>query len=267
MKEEMIPIFCKFGGAIRRMITGGAMLGLAMTGLGQDPGPLAIGLSAVDITPDYPVRLNGFGVRWAESEGVTQRIWAKAFAFQDAEKGPLILITTDNLCVPDQITQEIALRLEKTGLKRERLTITATHTHSAPMLKNTCPTIFGVPIPAAHEENIDRYTRDFTDKLEKAALAALQTAMPDKAMMNRLGQIEQGGVFYLAEIGGCEELFEAHERRATTRCFTNFRGGLVDVDAVIEALWAGQIGAAALDVLDLVTRESLQTTLKRLRAV
>jgi len=174
----MIPIFCKFGGAIRRMITGGAMLGLAMTGLGQDPGPLAIGLSAVDITPDYPVRLSGFGVRRAESEGVTQRIWAKAFAFQDAVKGPLILITTDNLCVPDQITQEIARRLEKSGLKRERLTITATHTHSAPMLKNTCPTIFGVPIPAAHQENIDRYTRDFTDKLEKVALAALKDVAP-----------------------------------------------------------------------------------------
>jgi hypothetical protein len=117
-------------------------------------------------------------VRRAESEGVTQRIWAKAFAFQDAEKGPLILITTDNLCVPDQIPQEIAQRLEQNGLKRERLTITATHTHSAPLLKNICGTIFGVPIPAAHEENIDRYTRDFTDKLEQAALAALKNVAP-----------------------------------------------------------------------------------------
>jgi hypothetical protein len=39
-----------------------------------------VGLSAVDITPDYPVRLSGFGFRRTESEGVTQRIWAKAIA-------------------------------------------------------------------------------------------------------------------------------------------------------------------------------------------
>ena len=40
-----------------------------------------VGVAAVDITPDYPVRLSGFGFRRTESEGVTQRIWAKAIAF------------------------------------------------------------------------------------------------------------------------------------------------------------------------------------------
>ena len=34
-----------------------------------------VGAAAVDITPDYPVRLSGFGFRRAESEGVTQKIW------------------------------------------------------------------------------------------------------------------------------------------------------------------------------------------------
>ena len=51
----------------------------------------------------------------------------------------------------------------------ERLTITATHTHTAPMLKNVCPTIFGVPIPEGHQANIDRYTEEFTDHLEAVA--------------------------------------------------------------------------------------------------
>jgi len=80
--------------------------------------PLSVGVAQVDITPDYPIRLNGFGGRRTESEGVTRKIWAKALAFGDAQLGPAVIITTDNLGVTDEITQVIAERLAaKTGLK------------------------------------------------------------------------------------------------------------------------------------------------------
>src|SRR5262245_43584961 len=62
--------------------------------------PVPVGVAQVDITPDYLVRLSGFGFRRDESEGVTQRIWAKALAFGDDREGPAVLITTDNLGVP-----------------------------------------------------------------------------------------------------------------------------------------------------------------------
>ena len=39
-----------------------------------------VGVAVVDITPDYPIRLNGFGFRRKESEGVSQRIYARALA-------------------------------------------------------------------------------------------------------------------------------------------------------------------------------------------
>jgi len=125
---------------------------------------MLVGIARIDITPDYPVRLNGFGFRRAESEGMTQKIWAKALVFADEKEGPAILIATDNLCVPDEITKEVASRLKsKLKLKPERLTITATHTHTAPMLKNVAPTLFGTNIPPEHQANIDRYTREFDD--------------------------------------------------------------------------------------------------------
>src|SRR5690349_2921310 len=66
---------------------------------------LAVGVAQVDITPDYPIRLSGFGFRRTESEGVTGRVWAKALAFPDKKEGPAILIAVDNLCVPDEITR------------------------------------------------------------------------------------------------------------------------------------------------------------------
>src|SRR4051812_35259849 len=83
-----------------------------------------VGVAQIDVTPDYPIRLSGFGGRRTESEGVTLRIWAKAVAFADEQLGPAILIAADNLCVPDAVTREVARRLSpKVGLRPERLTI------------------------------------------------------------------------------------------------------------------------------------------------
>jgi putative membrane-bound dehydrogenase-like protein len=136
-----------------------------------------VGVARVDITPAYPVRLSGFGFRRAESEGVTQRVWAKALAIDDGE--PAVLITVDNLGIPAYLADEVAKRLgKKVGLKRERLAITATHTHTAPMLQGVAPTLFGQPIPKEHQAHINRYTRELTDRLEQVALDALADRRP-----------------------------------------------------------------------------------------
>src|SRR4051812_31590813 len=73
--------------------------------------PLQIGVAQIDVTPDYPIRLNGFAKRKTESDGTSGRIWVKALAFADAKEGPAILITTDNLGVPASIVAEVAARL------------------------------------------------------------------------------------------------------------------------------------------------------------
>jgi putative membrane-bound dehydrogenase-like protein len=141
------------------------------------PATYRAGIAKVDITPSYPIRLSGFGFRRAESEGVTQRIWAKALALDDGE--PAVLIAVDNLGIPAYMVDEVGRRLaKKSGLKRERLAITATHTHTAPMLTKVAPTLFGRPIPKAHKQHIDRYTAELTDKLEQVALAALANRRP-----------------------------------------------------------------------------------------
>jgi putative membrane-bound dehydrogenase-like protein len=140
-----------------------------------------VGVAQIDITPDYPVRLSGFGFRRAESEGVTQRIWSKALAIEDKSSKPVVLITVDNCGVPAHLVNELASRLEKkAGLPRDHLSVTATHTHTAPMLKGMLATLFGMPIPKEHQERIDRYTAEFTDKLEQVALAALADRKPSQ---------------------------------------------------------------------------------------
>lgn len=141
--------------------------------------PIDVGAAAVDITPDYPIRLSGFGFRRTESEGVTQRIWVKALAIGSDEQGPAVLLAVDNVGVPGWMVEEVAGRLKrKCGLLRERFAVTFTHTHTAPMLKGVLPTLFGQPIPPEHQQHIDRYSQELTDKLEQASLAALKDRRP-----------------------------------------------------------------------------------------
>ena len=139
----------------------------------------SVGVAAVDITPDYPVRLNGFGFRRAESEGVTQRIWAKALAIGSDKQRPLVLVTMDNLGVRLTMVDEVARRLkERAGIDRERLAVTFTHTHTAPKVGGACETIMGWPVPPEHQRNIDRYTEELTNALEEVSLAALADRKP-----------------------------------------------------------------------------------------
>src|SRR5947207_15304994 len=84
----------------------------ATTVCAQDALPWSVGVAKVDITPAYPVRLSGFAGRRTESEGVTQRIWAKALAIQGKGQPPAVLITVDNLGVPAYMVEEVARRLQ-----------------------------------------------------------------------------------------------------------------------------------------------------------
>ncbi len=139
-----------------------------------------VGVAVVDITPGFPIRLMGYASRQTESQGVESRLKARAIAIgADDGDGPAILVAIDNCAIVRQITEEVAARLKKkVGVKRERFVICATHTHCGPALDNNLPFIFGKPLPADQAEHIARYTRELTDAIEKAALAALADRKP-----------------------------------------------------------------------------------------
>ncbi|HEX3599694.1 MAG TPA: neutral/alkaline non-lysosomal ceramidase N-terminal domain-containing protein, partial [Lacipirellulaceae bacterium] len=145
-----------------------------------EPTEYEVGLAKVDITPDTPIRLSGFASRLTESVGVREHIFARAMAVRTAADGePAVLVTVDSLCIPAYIRDEIAHRLKsKKNIANERLAICSTHCHTTPMVSNALMTLFGRPIPPEHIEHIDRYTKELIDKIEQAALAALDDLKP-----------------------------------------------------------------------------------------
>ena len=115
-------------------------------------------MAVVDITPDYPIRLSGFGFRRKESEGVWQRIHARALAVSQGDKPPLVLVTLDSLGVRTSMVDEVGQRLKQShNLPRRNLAVTFTLSHCAPKVNGASNNIFCSAIPVDHQKHIDRY--------------------------------------------------------------------------------------------------------------
>ena len=138
---------------------------------------VSVGVSEVDVTPDYAVRLSGYGARREETSKVESPLYARALAI-GAER-PVLLLALDNCGVTEAFTESVARELaRKAGVSRERLALCYTHTHNAPMLTGAAPMLFGTDIPAAHQDHIDRYTDEVKERLVEVGLQALSDRRP-----------------------------------------------------------------------------------------
>ncbi|HEX4414859.1 MAG TPA: neutral/alkaline non-lysosomal ceramidase N-terminal domain-containing protein, partial [Lacipirellulaceae bacterium] len=146
----------------------------------SNPAQYDVGLARVDVTPETPIRLSGFASRLTESTGVREHIFARAMAIQTADVNePVIVVAVDSLCIPAAIRDEVAHRLKaKKNVANERVAICSTHCHTAPMVSNALPTLFGQPVPPDQQQRIDDYTKQLIDKIEQSALDALSDMKP-----------------------------------------------------------------------------------------
>ena len=148
-----------------------------------------IGAAAIDVTPDGPVRLRGYAGRVTESEGIVQGLWAKALVIKSPQRPPTLLITLDNCLIPAYLRRELAERmLKRFGLHPDRFAITATHTHSGPMLSGMSETLYCHPLPKEHRQSIERYTAELIEKLEQVAIRAFNDQQPSQ-LFRATGQV------------------------------------------------------------------------------
>jgi hypothetical protein len=148
-----------------------------------EPAPVSdelieVGVARVDITPEGPIRLAGYGSRDTESEGVLQRLEAKALAFGSDDQGPSVFITVDLIGIPGHITAELRDRLAgNAGINPAHVIISSSHTHTGPEIGNLL-NHFGEPLPTEQLGRIVKYLDLLTRKLEEVALTALESRSP-----------------------------------------------------------------------------------------
>lgn len=134
----------------------------------SDGPPLLAGSATVDITPDWPVMLGGFGQRTEPSVAVHDPVQASALFLAHGNERVLI-VAADLIAMPGPVAAEVARSVgESTGLTPAQICLAASHTHSAPVPAD----------PAGTATGIAAYTPFLIDRLVACAVSAVDTARP-----------------------------------------------------------------------------------------
>ncbi|MBM3999671.1 MAG: c-type cytochrome [Planctomycetes bacterium] len=125
------------------------------------------GAAAIDITPtSFPVIVNGyFNERTADA--AQDRIMARALVLDDGATR-LAIVVVDNLMIPrDLLDQAKELAARASGIRADRMLISATHTHSAPSA-----------MACLGSRADEAYRKFLPDQLAKAIVAAESNLAP-----------------------------------------------------------------------------------------
>jgi hypothetical protein len=157
-----------------------AVIGLAVVlgGRGAAAEPdWKVGLAQVKITPERPVPMSGYASRNKLSEGVANDLYVKAMALEDRDGHRGVIVTSDLLGFPASVAEPVCERIEKkTGLRREQILLSSSHTHSGPTVSLRVP---AKDAPGAGEaERAVEYTRDLQDKVVEVVERAVAKLEP-----------------------------------------------------------------------------------------
>lgn len=139
------------------------------------------GVARREITPTEPIRLTGYASRKTPSVGIEQKLWTKALALGRDADGPALLITLDLCGIAESTYQEAVRRVTRNArVRRERVALACTHTHSGPCTTGWAPNIFVQDLIPDEQATIDRYTGLLLDQIEQVAADALRDRRPGR---------------------------------------------------------------------------------------
>ena len=128
------------------------------------------GVSKIDITPDSPQQLLGYGAR--KSTGIHDRIYHRAVVLDDGETR-FVLVSSDICVISPTEYDVVAARLqEELDVPPEHFWWSLTHTHSAPELGPP-----GLPEAFMGERYTHQYDKEYTEKTEQKLVDAVAEAI------------------------------------------------------------------------------------------
>ena len=160
----------------QRLLMVALLLAAAGRCFSADAGQFRASVVKIDITPDQPQWLLGYGPR--QSTGVHDRIYHRIVAMDDGQT-QFFLVSTDICLFSPSVYDEVMSALETdTGIKPVQVWWTVTHTHSAPEVG---PPGLGAAFMGEryqHDHNTDYTARVKTSLIEgiKEARAKLEPA-------------------------------------------------------------------------------------------
>jgi hypothetical protein len=144
---------------------------------GAADNPCRAGVAKKGITPTEFMWMSGYASRNKPAEGKAHDLYAKALAIEDERGETLILLTTDLIGLPKSIADATAERVMKsTGLKRECLMLTSSHTHTGPVLRDNLADMYNMP--PAEAAKVEAYSKKLKDDLADVMVQAHRNRKP-----------------------------------------------------------------------------------------
>jgi hypothetical protein len=139
--------------------------------------PYKAGVAAKVITPAEPVWMAGYGFRNKPAEGKQHDLWVKALAIEDAAGNVGILLTCDLCGIPRSLSEAVASEvMRKTGLKREQLVLSCSHTHSGPVVDGSLTDMY--PLTPEQAQRIKVYTEKLRGWMIEIMIKAFDDRKP-----------------------------------------------------------------------------------------
>lgn len=158
----------------------GRLLLLVTLVLAHAPLPAAdfqAGVARVEITPPVPFWLSGYAARTNPATSVRSPLHAKALALEDATGARAVIVTTDLIGLPAQISEAAADRLkQRYRLPRAAMVFNSSHTHAGPAIWPNLRVMFD--FPPAEQARVRQYAERLTDQLVQVAGQALDRMAP-----------------------------------------------------------------------------------------
>jgi putative membrane-bound dehydrogenase-like protein len=120
--------------------------------------------------------LSGYSARKTESEGIADSLFVRALVLWPGDSPPLAIVSVDCIGIPGAMTNRIAkVALERWGIRRARLVLSATHSHSAPHIDGFASNLFSHVPTDDQRSSVQRYS----ERVEETIVKAIERAMKE----------------------------------------------------------------------------------------
>jgi hypothetical protein len=148
------------------------LIGFSATSLAATDTPWKAGVAKVNITPELPIWLSGYGGRNRPANEKLDDLWAKALVLEDADGNRAALVTMDLVGIDRKLSQEVCRRIEeKHGLPRSAVALSTSHTHSGPVIRGNLVPLYSL------DEDQTRRVKEYADTLADKLVAVVGDAI------------------------------------------------------------------------------------------
>lgn len=144
-----------------------------------EEGQWRAGVARVNITPELPIWLSGYGGRNRPATEKLDDLWAKALVLEDAGGNRAVLVTMDLVGIDRQLSRDVCQRLEKRfKLPRSVIALCASHTHSGPVIRGNLVPMFS--LDDDQTARVMNYKAKLADNLVRVVGEALASVEPSR---------------------------------------------------------------------------------------